>query len=258
MSYYVYIDKKPDGTPFYVGIGNSARIKNVQRNHWHRAIRLKYPNWTRTVIENAPRKLCEDFEELLIAEIGRRDLGLGPLVNLTDGGEGSPSTVVSEQTRKKQSVSGKGRKKKEEWKAMMSVRMTGRHVSPETGRKISASKTGKPTAPSPTKFTSEMIRARWEDADYAAKMSMMSRQNWENETRRKEASDRMRLRMSDPQLLADMTEKVTNTWKNPELRKEASARTKGKIWVCKDGKSMRILPTEIDKYLLDGWRKGRK
>lgn len=48
-------------------------------------------------------------ERYLISFYGRRDLGLGILCNLTDGGEGAPGKIVSEETRKKMSSKRKGK-----------------------------------------------------------------------------------------------------------------------------------------------------
>ncbi len=43
---------------------------------------------------------CE-LENFYIKTVGRRNKGLGSLVNLTDGGEGNPGRVVSQETREK-------------------------------------------------------------------------------------------------------------------------------------------------------------
>lgn len=96
---YVYIDKKPDGTPFYVGIGAEERVKYRIRNKFHTAVCKKHPTWSRHVVEIADRVLCEELEMFLISEIGRRDLGLGTLTNLTDGGEGVVNYKVTAELR---------------------------------------------------------------------------------------------------------------------------------------------------------------
>lgn len=45
-----------------------------------------------------------DLETRLIKTIGRKDLGLGPLLNLTDGGEGESGRIISEETRIKYKI----------------------------------------------------------------------------------------------------------------------------------------------------------
>lgn len=103
---HVYVDYKPNGIPFYVGKGTSARVRKLERgNRWHTNICNKYPEWRRVVVETATDELCREFEEFLIAEIGRADLHLGPLVNFTDGGDGH--TNPSPDVRKRLSDSKK-------------------------------------------------------------------------------------------------------------------------------------------------------
>ena len=88
--------------------------------------------------------LDEEFahllEEELIAKFGRKDLGLGPLLNLTDGGEGryNPST----EARKKMSENNIGKALSVETKTKMSASRIGRVVSQETRKKISSANKG--------------------------------------------------------------------------------------------------------------------
>lgn len=86
---FVYVDRKPCGEPFYVGIGNAKRVAKLGRNVWHTKITQKYPDWSRTVVASMfTWEAACDVERQLIAEFGRRDLGTGSLTNHTDGGEG--------------------------------------------------------------------------------------------------------------------------------------------------------------------------
>lgn len=86
---------------FYVGIGKSLKRafdqksrgktwKDYTKNHKY-DIEILY--------ENISWEEACDIERKLIREIGRRDLGLGPLVNLTDGGDGIQN--LSEESRAK-------------------------------------------------------------------------------------------------------------------------------------------------------------
>lgn len=98
--YYVYVLSRPDGTPFYAGMGSGLRVlrhegyarATDQKTHLLNTIRKiwvaggkvgrRIESWHDSRAEAAKR------EVELIAIIGRRDLGTGPLVNQTTGGDG--------------------------------------------------------------------------------------------------------------------------------------------------------------------------
>jgi hypothetical protein len=67
-----------------------------------------------------------------IMAIGRSDLGLGPLCNLTDGGEGKLGSVLSPEGRAKVSDAQSGRLKSEETKRKISASLVGKGPSEET------------------------------------------------------------------------------------------------------------------------------
>ena len=105
MSHYVYVWYKPDGTPFYVGIGKTAIRWNPnrpwsQRNRFCRAVLNKYgrKNILFSVFGVASLFSAYRYERVLINRLGRADLGLGPLTNITAGGEGS--TELGDSARK--------------------------------------------------------------------------------------------------------------------------------------------------------------
>ena len=88
-STFVYVDYKPDGSPFYVGIGDFKRIKRHKRNGHHTIICNKYEGCYREIIGSfLDRTDAEELEKELIEKYGRIDLGTGLLCNKTDGGEG--------------------------------------------------------------------------------------------------------------------------------------------------------------------------
>lgn len=99
---------------FYIGKGTNtngqyyrSKEKSSRNPHWHNIV-----NKTEYDIEIMLDELTEDEankkEVELILLYGRLDLGTGTLVNMTDGGDGVSGS--SEETRKKQSESAKGRK----------------------------------------------------------------------------------------------------------------------------------------------------
>lgn len=108
--YYVYFHiKETTGEVFYVGkgMGNRAYSKNKRNNFWTNIVN-KYGYDVIIIKDNLTNEESFKLEEYWVNRIGRRDLGLGPLVNLKDGGIGPNN--FSDETKKKISDSLKGRK----------------------------------------------------------------------------------------------------------------------------------------------------
>jgi hypothetical protein len=143
---FVYSDYKFDYEPFYVGKGHAKRlyehfekwyikndknksktnkIKKIIEETRNNPIVIKYR-------ENLTEQEAFDLEKKMISVIGRKDLGRGPLVNLTDGGEGATGYVYSIKERLKRSINSKGNKGY--W--------FGKHFSEDHKKKVSISKTG--------------------------------------------------------------------------------------------------------------------
>lgn len=103
--FYVYLWRRADGIPCYVGKGHGNRWKRspAGRNTWLRRIMLK--DKERMSCEFAATGLAEsealELETLLIVEIGRQKSGTGPLVNFTDGGEGVSGMRHTEATKRR-------------------------------------------------------------------------------------------------------------------------------------------------------------
>ena len=105
-SFFVYILQKPTDEickfqeftfshpPFYVGKGyrdiSYDRLYNsIREGNSHKMnIIKKYGKIEITCIECETEEIALNLEKKLIESIGRKDLGLGPLCNLTDGGDG--------------------------------------------------------------------------------------------------------------------------------------------------------------------------
>ena len=133
--------RKNTNEVFYIGIGKTikrAHSKSDRTKYWYNIIKDGYDveiMFSDLTWEDALVK-----EKELIKFYGRKDLGLGPLVNLTDGGEGSLNRKLSLESRKKISVANKGKKLSEETKLKISNTEKGRIFSEETRKKISESK----------------------------------------------------------------------------------------------------------------------
>jgi Mor family transcriptional regulator len=97
-----------NGLPFYIGIGKTirrAKSKKSRNKYWHNIVN-KYGYNIEILHTNVSwEKSCE-LEKKYIKQYGRFDLCLGPLVNMTDGGEGTIN--ISDETKDKISKSKKG------------------------------------------------------------------------------------------------------------------------------------------------------
>lgn len=96
--FYVYIHKKPDGTPFYVGKGHGKRAYKFNgRNLYHQAILNKYKGKIIVEVINCANELqAFDLEKIYIKQF--RQYGY-QLVNVTDGGEGVSGYKRTEQEK---------------------------------------------------------------------------------------------------------------------------------------------------------------
>jgi hypothetical protein len=122
---YILLDPTKPGThtyenltfdfePFYVGKGKGSRIDShdkVKDTKTHK--RAKIQKIKKSGLEVIKIKLFEnlsesaafDLEKSIISLIGRKDKNEGPLLNLTNGGEGSSGTLHSIETKEKRSIS---------------------------------------------------------------------------------------------------------------------------------------------------------
>jgi hypothetical protein len=122
FNYYVYIYLNPlkkgkytfgkfsfKYEPFYVGKGKNYRYKvhlivsdKINKLKQNTLNKIKKVNKEPIVIklyENVSEYSAFRLERYLIKLIGRRDLKLGPLVNLTNGGEGTSGTIYTLERR---------------------------------------------------------------------------------------------------------------------------------------------------------------
>ncbi len=150
---YVYRHIRLDkNEPFYIGVGGLDEFDDYQRSRsksnrsifWKRII-------TKTKFEieiifddlSVHEAFCKEIE--LIKLYGRKDLGLGTLCNMTDGGDGTTGRVYShsDKTKAKIAKAHKGKIISEEVKLKLSNRLIGTKLSKEIKEKISKSHLGK-------------------------------------------------------------------------------------------------------------------
>jgi hypothetical protein len=152
--FYVYLISRPDGTPCYVGKGKGNRTrrhftKGVQKNPHLASIIARAGGMLPVEIIQGSMIEADAFalEKELIARIGRESVG-GPLVNLTEGGEGFSGGRHGEETRKKISarhIGNKynvGKKVAPEAIAKRVAKTTGMKRTPEQRARLSAGQRG--------------------------------------------------------------------------------------------------------------------
>jgi hypothetical protein len=123
---YVYKHIRLDTNEvFYIGIGKNksrAYSKTHRNEYWHSIVNKA--GYSIEIIEDGitwQEAVLKEIE--LIEYYGRKDKGIGTLVNMTNGGDGAVGLIHSEESKKKRSDSAKGKKRKphsEEAKKKMS------------------------------------------------------------------------------------------------------------------------------------------
>jgi hypothetical protein len=163
---YLYIDPSRN-EPIYVGKGKGKRAKvHLKRKDMHplthRLRSMKEKGVTPLIIylaEGVNEELAHLVETEAISKWGRKDLGQGPLLNLTDGGEGSSGWVMSEATKLKIATQALKRGRlSEAHKAAIGaggIGRTGWNHTSEARAKISSSKSGKALDPEYCRLLSE-------------------------------------------------------------------------------------------------------
>jgi len=105
---YVYRHRRNDtGECFYIGISSDldyhrAHSSGSRNTHWYNIVK-RYGYSVDILLRDIEWHEAIEVEMYLISKIGRRDLGTGPLVNMTDGGDGTLGRPHSEESRKKMS-----------------------------------------------------------------------------------------------------------------------------------------------------------
>lgn len=157
--YYVYVIYRNDGVPCYVGKGRKGRwLVHARKTHNEWLGRIYKRSGGRLPIAKIAEGLSDaeaiELEVLLISEIGRANLGRGPLVNFTDGGEGTSGRVVSPEESAKHGAriaalnrSRRGQKLSPAHVQKLIAFHTGKKRPPGTGEKIAASLRGRKRPP---------------------------------------------------------------------------------------------------------------
>ena len=120
MKFYIYKHTRPDTNEvFYIGKGNTSKNSHEER---YKTSSGRNKIWKSIVAKNngifIPEIICYCDTEVEVNRLemqyiklyGRRDLGLGTLCNLTNGGDGSVGIIPTKITREKLSIAFSGEK----------------------------------------------------------------------------------------------------------------------------------------------------
>ena len=117
---------------FYIGIGKDekrAYDKKRSRSNWWKSILEKTEYRVDILFDNLTWEEACEKEKEFIELYGRKDLELGTLVNMTNGGDGSIGYKNSEESNKKRSDKLKNRVMTEEHRRKISESLKGHKVS---------------------------------------------------------------------------------------------------------------------------------
>lgn len=222
-AYYVYVLRRPDGTPFYVGKGRYNRIAR----HEYDALKTRKKSYRLNVIRQVVAQggrigyeitcfYAEPSDALaaeidLIQKIGRRDLGTGPLTNKTDGGDGwlNPSP---EQRAFVSAVMKKRMREGPLRDAAMDALESSRHSPVRKARQAESAKT-----PEYRAIQSALSKARW----FEKREAMIAAQRASrNDDYRRKQMDGVRRVQADPEF---------HRKRNAGLRRYLDARRRARV-----------------------------
>lgn len=151
---YIYYDPSRNNEPIYVGKGKDNRawshLKSKKKHPFIQRLGSMeragiYPVIGLYAVDNEELSLL--VEEELIAKIGRKDLGLGTLLNLTDGGEGvsgriSPHTPETKEKMRLAKIGIPGHKQTTVARNKIATYRLGKTHSPECRESMKKKKPG--------------------------------------------------------------------------------------------------------------------
>jgi hypothetical protein len=123
MAYVYQHSRKDTGEVFYIGIGSDTKEeysraynKHRRSQYWHNVVN-KSGYIIDIILDNISWDEACYTEQYLIAYYGRKNKSKGPLVNLTDGGDGGYGRIyiVSEQTKQKLRKPRHSEEQKQKW-----------------------------------------------------------------------------------------------------------------------------------------------
>jgi hypothetical protein len=193
-NFYIYTHTKlGDTLPFYIGKGsnNRAYSKHDRSNFWKRISKNGYT--VQIELTNLYEDEALQLEKEIIKMYGRRDLGTGCLVNMTNGGEGVSGRIVSDETKAKMSKAMEGRVSGNK----------GKTHSEETKQKISEAKLGNTAWKGKTH--SDETKAKIGEAGKGKTHSDESKRKMSDAKKGKTHSDESKRKMSEARKQSEIT-----------------------------------------------------
>lgn len=190
QDFYVYIHRKATtGEVFYCGKGAGNRAwahgRCKRSAHWQNIVR-KHGLTVEIVQDGLQEWAAHELECDLIALYGRRDLGYGGLVNLTDGGEGMANPSLETKMKLSKARAGvkktkehveairrglTGKKLGQQQRDAISKTLSGRRLTEDHKRAISAAHTGKVFSDAHKNALSIALTGKKRPAEHSAAIS---------------------------------------------------------------------------------------
>lgn len=179
QDFYVYVHRKATtGEIFYVGKGTAGRAWTAKsRNvHWHRIVK-KHGIVVEILQDGLQEWAALELEIDYIALYGRKNIGHGNLINLTDGGDNPPHTPES------LAAAVKTRKQNPELQAKLKTRLAEMHKNPEWMKKFKAMTAERSQKESWKTNVREALKKRtqnpeWRSAVQAARAVQVNNPKW--------------------------------------------------------------------------------
>lgn len=255
MNKIVYVFFYPDGhkragSPCYIGKGDPVRPSSHVRNSHNRALSNLFKRFLSLPVVVIQENLTESeagiIETALIQEIGRLDLARGPLLNLTDGGDGISGFKFSSESLSTRASKLRGQIRTSEQRAHISeMTRAAMSILPEDAL---ARMREAPSRPEVREKMSASARARLDTPE--SRIAQATRLNTPEAAAKRYTPARGRA-ISDGQ---------TASWSDPETRQRRCALIKAararnpKIWITNGAQNARVSPTIV---VPEGWRRGR-
>lgn len=230
-----YVHARPDGRIFYVGKGKEKRARNLRRNSYHKKVVGKHG------AENIRVGFipCSSEEIAFALEMGiikcLRRMGV-TLTNQTDGGEGCTGLVQTDEAKAKVSRANKGRKATPEHRAKISRAGMGNKYC--LGKTLSAERRAKASATLLGRARPDTVRQKISASRKGITFTDAHREKLSIAKRgKKQSSEHVARRFAHA---------LGNQY------------TAGRICLCKDGEVNVIKPEQLEAFLAEGWKRGRK
>jgi hypothetical protein len=221
---------------FYVGIGKKEKrafSKHGRNPHWKNIVN-KVGYTVNIVYKDIEHKEAKKIEILLIEKYGRKNLGLGNLVNMTDGGDGLLNPSI--ETRKKIGEGNKGKTNSYETRQKLSevnkgnTNMLGKTHTEESKKKMSEALKGKTNSYETRQKMSEAHKGKILSEETRQKMSESKKGN-KNINFGKKLSDEIKQKMRDRIISYETRQKISeaNKGNTNMLGKTHSEETRQKL-----------------------------